>query len=197
MKQQTIQGLILAGGQSTRMGTDKALLAINGRPLLYRLVQQLTSLTQQVTISVGSPQREALYRESLGGLAEAVSFVTDRYPGCGPLSGLHAGLSAIADGYAFVIACDMPQLSEALLQQLVTHTDSGADVIHVAGQPFHALYHARAAAQIQASLEAKDYRLMGLLHNLHAIEVTPIESGQTSVFTNLNTPEDYNEYRDK
>ncbi len=115
MKQQAIHGLILAGGQSTRMGTDKALLPINGKPLLYRLASQVAAFTQTVTIAIGAPQRESLYREALSDLAAQVSFVTDQFPGCGPLSGLHAGLSAIADGYVFIIACDMPQLSAPLL----------------------------------------------------------------------------------
>ncbi|KRE48543.1 molybdenum cofactor guanylyltransferase [Paenibacillus sp. Soil522] len=194
MKQQAIHGLILAGGQSTRMGTDKALLPINGRPLLYRLASQVAAFTQTVTIAIGAPQRESLYREALSDLAAQVSFVTDQFPGCGPLSGLHAGLSAIADGYVFIIACDMPQLSAPLLQQLLSRIDSGADVIHAAGQPFHAIYHTRTAAQIQAALEAQDYRLMGLLNRLQTIEIAMKEGSQSTAFTNLNTPEDYNKY---
>lgn len=192
--QQAIHALILAGGQSTRMGKDKALLPIEGKPLLYRLASQTAAFAQTVTIAIGSPQRESLYREALGDLAPQVNFVADEFPGCGPLSGLHAGLSAIADGYVFVIACDMPQVSTPLVQQLLGRIDSGADVIHTAGQPFHALYQSRVAAQVQAALEAKDYRLMGLLNRIHTIELAPLEGDQSTVFTNLNTPEDYNKY---
>lgn len=194
MKQQAIHGLILAGGQSTRMGTDKALLPIIGRPLLYRLASQVAAFTQTVTIAIGTPQRESLYREALSDLAAHVHFVTDQFPGCGPLSGLHAGLSAIEDGYVFIIACDMPQLSGPLWQQLLSRLDSGADVIHAAGQPFHAIYHTRTAAQIQAALEAQDYRLMSLLNSLHTIVLAPQEGDQSTAFTNLNTPEDYKKY---
>lgn len=194
MGKHPIHSLILAGGFSSRMGTDKALLPIDGKPLLYRLVQQLSGLTQHITISVGPSQREALYRESLGDLGEKVSYVTDRFEGCGPLSGLHAGLSSIAEGYVFIMACDMPQLSEELLSQLMVHADSGADVIHVSGQPFHALYHVRTAKEIEASLEARDYRLMKLLQRLRTVEVNLQENGIAPVFTNLNTPDDYNKY---
>ena len=197
MGEHDIHGLILAGGQSTRMGTDKALLPIQGKPLLVRLVDQMLSLTEHVTISVGASGREAVYREILGELGEGVSFVLDRYPGCGPMSGLHAGLSAIAEGYVFVMACDMPRLSEELLHQLMVHTDSGADVIHVSGQPFHALYHARTLPRIEEALEQKDYRLMRLLHGLHAFVVNPRENDGEQLFTNLNTPADYNSYIDE
>lgn len=194
MGNQRVQGLILAGGVSTRMGTDKALLPIAGKPLIYRLVEQLSRLTEHVTVSVGSPEREALYRESLGEWGEAVSFVIDDFPECGPLSGLHAGLSSIGDGYVFTMACDMPELSEELLSVLLAHTDSEADVIYAPGQPFHALYHARAAAQIEEALKAGDYRLMGLFNRLRTVVINSQEQGESSVFINLNTPAEYNKY---
>jgi molybdopterin-guanine dinucleotide biosynthesis protein A len=195
MTKHNIHGLILAGGLSTRMGVDKALLIIEGKTLLYRLVEQLTGLVQHVVVSVGSLQREALYRESLEELGEKVSFALDRYPECGPLSGLHAGLSMIAEGYVFVMACDMPQLSEALFSELLAYMDKGVDVIHTPNQPFHALYHARMVSQIEEALEAQDFRLMGLLRRLQTLEVTPQEQRGASIFTNLNTPADYNKYR--
>ncbi|WP_053373720.1 molybdenum cofactor guanylyltransferase [Paenibacillus sp. FJAT-27812] len=194
MGKHRINGLILAGGLSTRMGTDKALLPIEGKPLLYRLVEQLSALTQHVIISVGSSEREALYRESLEERGGTVSFALDHAQGCGPLSGLHAGLSAAAEGYVFVMACDMPELSEELLAQLMAHIDSGADVIHADGQPFHALYHTRTATQIAAALDAQDYRVMRLLSRLHTLVVSPSGNGREIVATNLNTPDDYNKY---
>jgi len=195
MAKHDIHSLILAGGLSTRMGEDKALLLIEGKPLLYRLVEQLTGLVQHVVVSVGSLQREMLYRESLGELGGNVSFVTDRYPACGPLSGLHAGLSMIAEGYVFVMACDMPQLSEPLFSQLMANVDKGVDVIHAPNQPFHALYHVRVAPQIKEALETQDFRLMGLLQRLQTLEVTPQEQCGAFMFTNLNTPADYKKYR--
>ncbi|WP_424766562.1 molybdenum cofactor guanylyltransferase [Paenibacillus sp. sgz302251] len=198
MKQrQEIVGLILAGGQSLRMGTDKAMLQMNGRPLLYRLVQQLYALTASITVSIGSLERETGYREALGEYANEVEFVVDRFPGCGPLSGLHAGLSHIKAEYVFVIACDMPTLSLPVFQLLATHRESGADVIHTAGQPFHALYHTRTSEQIQAALEAKDYRLMSLLRQLHTAELPSLETDSSTLFANLNTQDDYKRYLEK
>ncbi|WP_138753793.1 molybdenum cofactor guanylyltransferase [Paenibacillus sinopodophylli] len=194
MKKPHIQGLLLAGGQSSRMGTDKALLDIGGKSLIYRLAKQMAGLTEHVTVSIGHTEREGVYRESLGELADAVSYVSDRYPGCGPLSGLHAGLSAIGEGYVFVMACDMPLLSEELLAELLQKLEHEADVIHVSGQPFHALYHARTASAISLSLAAGDFRLMGLLGKLKSVQVDPRETEFISPFINLNTPEEYNKY---
>jgi molybdopterin-guanine dinucleotide biosynthesis protein A len=194
MIKHNIHSLLLAGGLSSRMGTDKALLLIEGKPLLYLLVEQLRALTEHVIISVGSSEREALYRGILGNLGDPVSFALDRYPGCGPLSGLHAGLSTVTEGYVFVMACDMPHLSEELLAQLMGHVESGADVIHASGQPFHALYHARAVPQIEVALDQRDFRVMRLLERLHTVVVNPLANGGKAIFTNLNTPDDYTKY---
>lgn len=194
MGDRNLQALLLAGGQSTRMGTDKALLDIGGKPLVYRLAKQLALLTDHVTLSVGPPEREAIYRANLGELADSVTYVHDIYPACGPLSGLHAGLSAIGSGYVFVMACDMPQVSEELLGVLKANMAQEADVIHVTGQPFHALYHAGTAVAIMTALEKRDLRLMGLLNGLRAIAVDPHELAQITTFINLNTPAEYIKY---
>ncbi|WP_141506563.1 molybdenum cofactor guanylyltransferase [Paenibacillus luteus] len=189
-----IGSLILAGGHSSRMGTDKALLPIDGKPLLYRLVQQLSNLTQKVTVSVGTTQREAIYRQCLGDLGEKVGYAVDRYPERGPLSGLHAGLSSQPEGYLFVMACDMPNVSEELFEKLMSYNNSRVDVIHVMGQPFHALYHTRALRPIEAALQEGDYRLLGLLRRMASIEVALPENICSNLFTNLNTPADYEAY---
>ncbi|WP_169084428.1 molybdenum cofactor guanylyltransferase [Paenibacillus sp. PL91] len=194
MGKHPIHSLLLAGGLSSRMGTDKALLLIEGKPLLCLLVEQLRALTEHVILSVGSSEREAIYRGILGDMGESVSFALDRYPGCGPLSGLHAGLSAVTEGYVFVMACDMPQLSEELLTQLMGHLESGADVIHASGQPFHALYHTRAVPQIAMALDEQDFRVMRLLGRLQTVVVSPLAIGGKAIFTNLNTPDDYSKY---
>lgn len=190
-----VKGLILAGGKSSRMGTDKALLTIEGKPLVYRLASWLLERLPTVTVSVGPPEREAVYREAMGELAGQATFVADGYPDCGPLAGLHAGLAAAPPGYVFVIACDMPAMSPALYDRLAAHTGSGADVIHCAGQPFHAFYHTRVAEAVRVALESEDYRVMGLLGRLGTVTVEPEEEAErSSAFTNLNTPDDYKSY---
>ncbi|RIX50978.1 molybdenum cofactor guanylyltransferase [Paenibacillus nanensis] len=215
--------LILAGGRSSRMGTDKAMLPIDGEPLLARLAGQLLALSESVTIAAGSSARAAAYREALNGplpllktgevqkadrldsskspgssIAEGrerLSFVEDIYPGDGPLAGLHAGLSALPEGYVFVIACDMPAVSEPLLARLAEEAgNSAADVVHVKGQPFHALYHTRMAAKLREALESKSFRVMQLLRGLHTAAVEGDAQDSLEGLMNLNTPEDYRDY---
>jgi molybdopterin-guanine dinucleotide biosynthesis protein A len=200
-----MQGLILAGGKSSRMGQDKALLPVNGVPLLRSIVEQMGRVCAKVGIASGDESRAGLYREALSGLRRVpVQYIYDRYPDCGPLAGLHAGLTELREGYLFVMACDMPYLSESLLKRMALraedHTsDSGgnvADVIHVPEQPFHALYHARAAEIVKQQLEKGEYRLMRLLDALHSEPVETESEEELQAFHNLNTPGAYENFID-
>lgn len=198
-----IGGLILAGGLSTRMGADKAALAIAGKPLLVRLAEAMAQAgCRPIAVSVADEEREAAYRAMLQGseAASLVHYVRDVYPGNGPLAGLHAGLSNLPSGYAFVMACDMPVLSVPLLRRmegaaarLERSGAAGPDVVLAPRQPFHALYHTRIAARVEHALKAGDLRVMRLLGELDRLEVdiTPEES---AAFLNLNTPESFGAY---
>ncbi|MEK3884865.1 molybdenum cofactor guanylyltransferase [Paenibacillus sp. PL2-23] len=209
-----LHGLILAGGRSSRMGRDKALLHMDGQTLLERLVAGMLGLMDSVTIAAGTTERVQQYREALAGCRKElesgrVRFVLDAYPGDGPLAGLHAGLSVLPPGYVFVMACDMPEVSPSLLARMreaARERDGEADVIHVSGQPFHALYHTRAAAAVAESLVQRDYRVMRLLDRLRTIRLafTAESTGAVAESTadggtlcNLNTPEDYEQYLDR
>lgn len=176
------------------MGRDKALLPIEGESLLTRLAKRLLDLSISVTVAAGTEERMKQYCAQLGVLSEQLQFVVDNYPGSGPLAGLHAGLSAMPDGYTFVIACDMPDISGKLIDQLVREQVSGADVIHLKGQPFHAFYHTRVARQVELALKRKHFRVMSLLDELNSKSLMQdrVEAGY--LLLNLNTPEDYRNY---
>ncbi|WP_308636772.1 molybdenum cofactor guanylyltransferase [Paenibacillus silvisoli] len=190
-------GIILAGGQSRRMGTDKALLRIGETTLLRRLADQMAALgLSRIVLSVGDGGREAVYREQLAGLAANVVYVSDRYPDCGPLAGLHAALSALPEpGYGFVMACDMPLLSPSLFRRMAqtAATSREPDVIRTEGQPFHALYHTRIADTLAKRLEQRDLRVMGLLGDLDTI-LLDCEPEEEAAFVNLNNPELFDQY---
>lgn len=135
-----------------------------------------------------------------------IDWVVDRYAGGGPLAGLHAALDAVAaqqlrsevsglDEYGLVMACDMPRICPSLLQRMLdTARDTQADIVCVAGQPFHALYHARTAGTISEMLRADERRLMQLLNRVHAVHVEPTTE-ERQIFTPLNTPDAYRKYR--
>jgi molybdopterin-guanine dinucleotide biosynthesis protein A len=190
-------GVILAGGRSSRMGRDKALLPVGGRPLLARLIGELReAVTGEIVVAVRSPEREAAYRSLLGPLPGGVAFVLDRQQDAGPVAGLAAGLAALPDGYAYATACDTPELSRQWLVRLLHEAmANGAPAVAAQGEPLHALYHTGLARLAERALADGDYRLMSLLRRAGAVELTLTEQEKAAYgLYNLNTPEQYETY---
>ncbi|MFC0211755.1 molybdenum cofactor guanylyltransferase [Paenibacillus chartarius] len=192
-----IHGIVLAGGRSSRMGTDKALLPIGGVPLLQRVVSGMALLCRGVTVIVPASEPDRYAALPLG---PEVAFAADRYPDKGPLAGIHAGLLAMPAecDYALVMACDMPVLSEPLLRRMTAAlADSPPpEAVLCRGQPMHALYHRRAAGAAERLLAADRLRLSGLAEALRTRYVEPPggAEAEAELFLNLNTPEELQAY---
>jgi molybdenum cofactor guanylyltransferase len=134
---------VLAGGRGSRLeGMDKLRLEFGGERLLGRIARQLASrFTELVAVS---PRPEAL-----AGLGYTV--VPDRFPGAGPLAGLHAALLASRSKWVYLVACDMPFFSAAWVDALIAGIDraesEGVRPLAATArsgrymEPFHALYH--------------------------------------------------------
>jgi len=199
-----IGGLILAGGQSSRMGRDKALLPVGGLPLIAVLLARMARHCGRVIIAAGDERRAREYCAAIapvlegGAIAERrVAFALDRYAGCGPLAGLHAGLSELQIGWALVMGSDMPHVSASLLNRMrsaAASSGAAAAVVHAPGQPFHALYRASLAREIAERLERGERRLLALLKRPDAVAVAPEPDEAREAFVNLNTPEAYAAY---
>src|SRR5579864_9177416 len=113
-----ISAFILAGGKSSRMGTDKAFLDWAGRPLLAHMVELAKSVTAEVRI-VGDPSR----------FAALAPVVEDIFPGCGPLSGIHAALMSSDSELNLILGVDLPFLDSGLLNYVASQAaESGAIV---------------------------------------------------------------------
>ena len=102
-------GVVLAGGSSSRMGTDKAMLSVFGEPLLLRTQKVLGTVFPEV-MCVGRP--------CSGRPEGGVRTVADEHPGMGPLGGIEAALAAAATPWVFVAACDMPLLERGFMERL-------------------------------------------------------------------------------
>lgn len=199
-----IDGLIIAGGRSSRMGRDKALLSVGGLPLIAVLLERMAPHCGRIVIAAGDERRAREYRAAIapvlesGAIAERrVAFALDRYAGCGPLAGLHAGLSELKTGWALVMGSDMPNVSASLLARMrsaAASAGAAAAVVHAPGQPFHALYRASLAREAAERLERGDRRFMALLDRPDAVAVAPETDEEREAFVNLNTPEAYEAY---
>lgn len=180
--------LLLAGGESRRMGRAKALLPVGSTTLIEYLAERLAPGFDEVLVA-------ARDREQVpAGLRDRV--VLDRHPGQGPLAGIEAGLAAARREVVFALACDIPNLTSETAERLVA-ASAGHDaaVPRSAGrpQPAAAAYRHSAAPAIRAALEAGRNRAADALA---ALNVRWIEDLDPAELRNLNTPEDYRAFLD-
>ena len=186
-------GVILAGGQSSRMGANKALLEFGGEALIGRVARQFTTWFEQVVVVTNTPDQYTFLN---------LPMTSDRIPGLGPLGALEAGLTASRFEHAFFAACDMPFLNEGLIRYLVAQAP-GYDIVvpHIGDEyePMHAIYARSCLPVITANL---DERRLKLLRIFDTVRVRTVETSEITVFGaperlffNCNTPEDLEQAR--
>ena len=157
-----LDGIVLAGGQSRRLGIDKALLSLGGAPLLQTVVQRVSQVCPRVIVAVDRPGR---YRR----LGLAARFVADASPGLGPLAGLQSGLRACSTGHALVVACDLPFLNVELLRYMVGLPRSYQALLPRSDgrdHPLHAVYARSCLPEVDALLAAGGGSMKHLLDRL-------------------------------
>ncbi len=184
---------IQAGGNSSRMGQDKALMPFLGRPLIQYVIERLSPLADEIIVTTNRPEAYAL----LAG----VRLVPDLRPGRGALGGLHTALACASHPLVAVVACDMPFASPAIFRHACqVIEESGADVaIPSSGEglePLHAIYRrATCLPLIEAALDANQWKLISWFEQA---KIRVLEPGEISslepeglAFRNLNTPEEF------
>ncbi len=187
-------GVVLAGGQSRRMGEQKAALLIGGEPLLRRVVGRLQRVLPDVIV-IGPP--------ALSGLIPGRKVLPDRHIGIGPLAGLETALQAVPTELAFIVACDMPFIAPALVEAMVRYALAHpvADVVALARgtsagvEHLHAAYRTACLAAVSQHIAEGRYALHDLFARLH-VSVFPrdvaaqLDPRGLSTF-NANTPEEW------
>jgi molybdenum cofactor guanylyltransferase len=184
------EAFILAGGASSRMGTDKSQLLIDRQTFAERIAETLLKLTDSVTL-VGPPLSDL-----------PLPNVPDVYPQWGALGGLHAALTACNREWAIVVACDLPFVTSEFFQRLATMRLDHDAVVPVQEdgrpQPLAALYRVNPCRQRATELiEAGRRRPLDLIEAVNTRWVTFAEitnlAQSEKFFVNINTPEDYYE----
>ncbi len=195
-----LAAIVLAGGLGQRLGQPKPFVQLGGQPLirwvLLRLEQAGFACPDEVLIVTGAEQQQAF-----GALNARV--VTDVYPHCGPLGGLHAGLIAAGEGFHFVTSCDQPFLEPAMVRFLLERahdwrapsaSDAIIPVVNNRPQVLQAVYHNRVAHVAAQLIERGILRLMDLLDHLSWLPISEDEIRQfgdpEQMFFNINTPQD-------
>jgi molybdenum cofactor guanylyltransferase len=183
--------IILSGGKSSRMGTNKALLKINEKTNIERIADTLKPLFDDIILVTNNPESY----EFLG-----LKMVKDHYPGMGPLAGVHAGLTHSNYDVNVIVACDMPFVSGELAQtlvQLCSHYDAVVPVINGIQHPLFAVFKKEIASKVAGSIEEGNLRMKHLLNRLQVLYVTEKELQSYSqydlekVFFNMNHPNEY------
>jgi len=187
----TRAGFVLAGGESSRMGTDKAFLEFEGQTLLDRALNTVGAVCDRVAI-VGDPLKFARHSEKHAVMA-------DVFRGCGPLGGIHAALTQPAAEFNLMLGVDMPFVSTGLLEFLFTAAaESGSTVTvpHVAKgwQPLCAIYRRDFVPVAEKALQAGNYKIDALFTSVSLRTIDEKELTAAGflprIFFNLNTPDD-------
>lgn len=183
---------ILCGGDSRRMGTDKALVDFDGMPLLRRHVEAILSLNLDVPIYVSSGTKRYEILDDCG-----VVYAPDLVAGAGPLSGLAGALTAAekaggAGGHVFAMPVDTLVPPGVLLDTL-TKTRLGSSVAAlIKGQrlhPVHGLFPVSAAAALSEFVQSGGRAVMEFLESLDIEQVSIGEAWESCL--NFNYPEDF------
>lgn len=184
-----MSAVILAGGQSSRMGRDKALLPFGPGTLLEFLADAVSSIFCETLIVVNEKQKCAGL--DLGG----AGIYEDLFKNRGPLAGLYTGLSYAQHQASCVLTCDMPFLDEKVLREMASVWQEGYDVICLEdsegiAQPFPAIYLRSCKYLISLLLERREHS-MKRLFEVATVKTFTLPQETKKVLMNMNTPEDY------
>lgn len=189
-----VTAVILAGGASSRMGSNKALLPYQGGRFIEAIYRQMSRLFEEVILVTNSPDQYGFL---------PCRKVTDLVPGMGPLAGIHSGLYHSSNPRIFVAACDMPYLHDGLVKHLATGSWECDVVLPESDrgvEPLHAVYGKGALEAIEEALHEGKRRIVSFFHQVRvkgvaADEVARFDASFRS-FRNINTPEEYFRFRE-
>ncbi len=176
--------VILAGGQSRRMGSCKALLKLDGETLITRLAKQLDGFGE-LLLSANDPQVA---------IGIPGRLVMDVYPGGGPLAGLHAALTAAKVERLICVSCDLPYFTAALAEALLNAFPLDADALACMDgdgriHPLCGIYAKTSLPVIERRLQNRQLRMLDLLAELHTVYFSLPKRFPAKILTNVNTPE--------
>jgi molybdopterin-guanine dinucleotide biosynthesis protein A len=186
--------VVQAGGQSSRMGEDKALKHFLGRPLIERVIERLGPIADEMLVTANRPQDYAFLK---------LPVHADLRPGRGPLGGLYTALVAAKHPTVAVVACDMPFASASLLavsESLLLEEAADVVIAETAQgfEPLHAVYRReRCIPAIEAAMEADRWRMISWFADVKVRTLAKAELERYDpdgvAFWNVNTPEEFAE----
>ncbi|MFZ3060789.1 MAG: molybdenum cofactor guanylyltransferase [Candidatus Methanoperedens sp.] len=188
--------LILAGGRGSRLGyREKALMDINGKPLLAYVIESLEKVVDNIIISVRDRAQGELLESRFPGFA----FAYDMHKNTGPLAGILSGLLLSRDEFCFIVACDMPFINDKVVKMLFLKSE-----FHDAAipkwedgflEPLHAVYRCKSMIlETKKAIERGETIILAPVFKLKVnyVGINEIKKldPELKTFMNINTPED-------
>lgn len=179
-----VTGVILAGGQSRRMGRDKATLSLAGRTLFEHALHALDAVFERVLIAGDRPDLAST----------AVPCFPDTYPGS-TLGGIHGGLKAAQTPWIFVAPCDLAAPDPNLIRHLLPYRHQHEAVVPRTPkgfEPVFALYHKNCLPAMEQMLRTGNYRIYDFYDRIRVrlVEAREMPAGWETSLINLNSPHD-------
>lgn len=193
-----VTAVVLAGGRSSRMGQNKALLQLGQRTMIERVVDTLEEIFEEIIVVTDTPQVYKMLKD--------VKFINDRMDmeEKNSLIGLYSGLDESKNPYVFVVACDMPFLNRNVIKYMIDLLEDEDDVLipfldgHY--QSLHAIYGKRCLPEFEKFLKSGQYKISRILEgvNVKQINKEDIIKKDPSLlcFENINTYEQYLQYKE-
>lgn len=187
---QSIEGFVLAGGESTRMGREKALLELGGMPMIVRTARLVERVAGRVTI-VGTPEKYEPLR---------LRAIRDEWTGAGPLGGIAAALRASGSAWNLIVACDLPYLTKEWFEFLIERAEKSKmeavlPMNDKGAEPLCAMYGKSCEAAIWLALDRGVRKVTeGLAHlRMEYVERSEwkVFDSEGLLFKNMNSPEEY------
>lgn len=181
-----LTGILVCGGKSTRMGTDKRFLKVDNQPLIYRTLQVLDKRCTEVLISCNDAKLDFL----------TYNIIPDQFANMGPMGGIYTCLKSSSNNLNFVVACDMPMVSGNLLEKMLKIVDKQQAVIPLLNnrpQPLYGLYNKSITPAIKHSIDKNNFSLQSLLKQMDTYYVEADQNDALELM-NINTYSEYIAY---
>jgi molybdenum cofactor guanylyltransferase len=181
-----VTAFILAGGKSSRMGTDKGLMLFDGAPMITHVINAVSSMFQNVVIITNNNEYHKF----------GLPTITDIYKEVGPIGGLTTGLQSSKTEWNFFVACDMPFIKSTVIQYLLDNRNVYDAIIPFyqnLPEPLCALYNRKLVSIFESCIAEKDYKIQNTYNKLNykKVELPAAYFSESNPFLNINSLKDF------
>ncbi len=189
MKNSEMTAAILAGGRSSRMGTDKALLPSHGKTFIEQIAKELSSVFEVVVIISDSKEQYEFLK---------LPIYEDIYKNSGPLAGIHSAMRHSKQQNLFIASCDIPCITMDLIGYLLeARHEEDVTIFSVDNvpQPLVGIYHSKILPIIEEKLQSYQLSVLKLISEVRSTVIPfPWSNEYPHGLVNVNTPEEYIQY---